>query len=432
LTASVRITLGLTFAFLGRGAEAEAELRRGLELAESLGLAEETVRGYIYLGEVLRVRGDRDAALEAMVAGERIAAELGMRAAFGSFMYVNAIEDLLALGRWDEAERRAEAAERMELSVTGAVMHRVNAGLLRALRGDLQAAGAQLDRAAEAARDPLPSEIVTPLQSARAALALAEARPDEARRHVEEAFARIGESKDLLYTPVLHALGVRAEAELAERARSRRQDDDVAAGRLRAEALLADLDRTLAAADHAPPEALAQRAVALAEWSRLAGVSRPQPWHKAVAAWDALGQPYPAAYARLRTAEAMLTAGGDRAAAAELLADAHRTASALGAAPLREEIELLARRARLNLEPAPAPAVPAMDGTGGLTARELDVLRLLADGLTNREIGERLFISQKTVGAHLAHVFEKLGVHSRLDAALRAQQLGVVERSPSP
>ena len=432
LKASVQITLGVTLAFLGRGMEAEVEVRRGLELAESLGLAEETVRGYIYLGEVLRVRGDRAAALEAMVAGERIAAELGMRASFGSFMYVNAIEDLLALGRWDEAEQRAEAAHRMELSVTGAVMHRVNAGLLRALRGDLEAAGAQLEQAAEAARDPLPSEIVTPLQSARAALALAQGRPDEARRHVEDAFARIGESKDLLYTPVLHGLGVRAEAELAERARSRRLQDEVAAGRSRAEALLADLDRTLAAADHAPPEALAQRALALAEWSRVAGVSRPEPWRKAVAAWDALGQPHPASYARLRAAEAMLTAGGDRAGAAELLVDAHRTAGALGAVPLCDEIELLARRARLNLEPVPAPAEPASEATGGLTARELDVLRLLAEGLTNREIGERLFISRKTVGAHVAHVFQKLGVHSRLEAAVRAQQLGVVERAPSP
>jgi DNA-binding CsgD family transcriptional regulator len=347
-------------------------------------------------------------------------------------MYVNAIEDLLALGRWDEAERRVQAADRMELSVTGAVMHRVNAGLLRALRGELGAAAAQLEQAADAARDPLPSELVTPLQSARAALALIQGLPDEARRHVEEGLARIGDSKDLLYTPVLHGLGVRAEAELAERARSRRGEEDVAAGRSRAEALLADLDRTLAGADHAPPEALAQRALALAEWGRVAGTSRAEPWRTAAAAWDELAQPHPAAYARLRAAEATLTAGGDRTGAAELLVDAHRSASALGAGPLRDEIELLAKRARLSLETVTAPAATAPEDTGGLTVRELEVLRLLADGLTNREIGERLFISQKTVGAHVAHVFEKLGVHSRLEAAVRAQQLGVVERAPSP
>ena len=65
----------------------------------------------------------------------------------------------------------------------------------------------------------------------------------------------------------------------------------------------------------------------------------------------------------------------------------------------------------------------------GLTAREADVLRLLADGLTNREIAGRLFISQKTVAAHMAHIYGKLGVHSRVEAAGRAQQLGVLERS---
>ncbi len=47
------------------------------------------------------------------------------------------------------------------------------------------------------------------------------------------------------------------------------------------------------------------------------------------------------------------------------------------------------------------------------------MLRLLADGLTNREIAARLFISQKTVGAHVAHIYEKLGVHSRVEAAAR-------------
>jgi DNA-binding NarL/FixJ family response regulator len=65
-----------------------------------------------------------------------------------------------------------------------------------------------------------------------------------------------------------------------------------------------------------------------------------------------------------------------------------------------------------------------------LTTREIEVLRLLADGLTNREIAGRLFISQKTVAAHMAHIYGKLGVHSRVEAAGRAQRLGVLERSP--
>ena len=64
-----------------------------------------------------------------------------------------------------------------------------------------------------------------------------------------------------------------------------------------------------------------------------------------------------------------------------------------------------------------------------LSVREQEILELLAAGLTNREIGRRLFITQKTVGTHVAHIFQKLDVHTRLEAAGRAQQLGVLERS---
>ena len=58
-----------------------------------------------------------------------------------------------------------------------------------------------------------------------------------------------------------------------------------------------------------------------------------------------------------------------------------------------------------------------------MSEREREVLALLAEGLRNREIGERLFISQKTVGTHLGHIFDKLGVHNRVEAAGRAREL---------
>jgi ATP/maltotriose-dependent transcriptional regulator MalT len=177
-----------------------------------------------------------------------------------------------------------------------------------------------------------------------------------------------------------------------------------------------------------PADGLAYQALTLAEHERAEGRSAPEPWVAAAAAFRALREPFPAAYARYREAEARLAGGGDRAAAADALGAAHATAVELGARPLREAVEGLARRARITLAApaAPPPAEPAFDG--GLTRREADVLQLLAEGLTNREIGGRLYISEKTVGTHIAHIFEKLDVHNRVEATGRARQLGVLQR----
>jgi DNA-binding NarL/FixJ family response regulator len=72
----------------------------------------------------------------------------------------------------------------------------------------------------------------------------------------------------------------------------------------------------------------------------------------------------------------------------------------------------------------PVPeADPAPPGVlDGLTARELEVLREIANGLTNREIGQRLYISEKTVSVHVARIFSKMGVHSRMQASAVLQR----------
>ena len=63
----------------------------------------------------------------------------------------------------------------------------------------------------------------------------------------------------------------------------------------------------------------------------------------------------------------------------------------------------------------------------GLSSRELEVLRLVADGRSNREIGELLFISEKTAGRHLSNIFTKLDVHSRAEAARIAAEQGLTQ-----
>ena len=121
---------------------------------------------------------------------------------------------------------------------------------------------------------------------------------------------------------------------------------------------------------------------------------------------------------------------GDRPAATRSLRQAHEIAAALGAGPLLSEIEALARRSRIRpgapieeLEPGPA-AMPAAAELG-LTSRELDVLGLLAEGRSNRQIAEALFISVKTAGVHVSSILSKLGVASRGEAAATAHRLGL-------
>jgi DNA-binding NarL/FixJ family response regulator len=113
---------------------------------------------------------------------------------------------------------------------------------------------------------------------------------------------------------------------------------------------------------------------------------------------------------------------------------AHRSAGELGAAPLLAEIEALARRGRLDLEPgpgsAPAPAEPSPLDALGLTAREQEVLGLVALGRTNAQIAETLFISPKTATVHVSNILGKLGVRNRVEAATIAHRLGIVAPEP--
>jgi DNA-binding CsgD family transcriptional regulator len=143
-------------------------------------------------------------------------------------------------------------------------------------------------------------------------------------------------------------------------------------------------------------------------------------WDRVAEAWDGLSEPYPVGQALLRAAEAAL-ACGDRDGAAERLQRAASLAAELGAGPLGDRITLLARRARIRLAGDDAPGDPV--GTLGLTEREIEVLRLVAAGRSNREIAGELFISPKTASVHVSNILGKLSVASRGEAAATAHAL---------
>ena len=152
-------------------------------------------------------------------------------------------------------------------------------------------------------------------------------------------------------------------------------------------------------------------------------------WDEAAVAWDGLGEPYSLGETLLHAAEAAL-ACGDRDGAAERLQRAAPLAASLGAQSLGEQIAILARRARIRLASSADSAsraapgdVGADDGEFGLTERELEVLRLVAEGRSNREIAVELFISPKTASVHVSNILGKLGVASRGEAAAKAHTL---------
>ncbi|MDP5185191.1 AAA family ATPase [Blastococcus sp. BMG 814] len=166
-------------------------------------------------------------------------------------------------------------------------------------------------------------------------------------------------------------------------------------------------------------EARAWQARVEAEAARLRGEDAPERWRAAVEAFG-FGHVYEEARSRRRLAEALL-ATGDRAGAAEQARAAHEVAVRLGARPLREAVEALARRGRLDVV-----GVRAVDVSAVLTPREAEVLRLLALGRTNRQIGAELYISEKTASVHVSNILAKFGASGRTEAVAIAAARGLL------
>jgi DNA-binding CsgD family transcriptional regulator len=256
-------------------------------------------------------------------------------------------------------------------------------GQLLARRGDFAAAHEQLDQA----RWTAPAANRDPAWTQRVELALWEGNHQAASAAIDEGLAwRAGQEPSRAlsqYTSPLYALALRLAADRAER-------------------------------------------------SRLEGAPDPERWHVAAAAWEMLNRPFEAAYARFRQAEALLAGGAARERAGAALRPAHHTAVTLHAAPLRREIELLAQRGRLHLqqpvEKAATPAASSPTASLGLTQREAEVLALIAEGRTNRRIGQALFITPKTASVHVSRILAKLGVSGRGEAAAVAHRLGLDQR----
>jgi DNA-binding CsgD family transcriptional regulator len=169
-----------------------------------------------------------------------------------------------------------------------------------------------------------------------------------------------------------------------------------------------------------------------AETARHDGRHDHERWAKVAATWESMSQPYPRAYALWREAEALVADRAKRKAGV-VVAEATAVAEDLKAAPLQRELQALAGRATLTVE-APTRVKPAPTSTAqrlGLTAREQEVLPLVASGRTNRQIARALFISEKTVSVHVSNIMMKLGASNRGEAAAAAFTLDLVNPGPT-
>ncbi|MGW2666725.1 helix-turn-helix transcriptional regulator [Streptomyces sp. NPDC001272] len=415
---NARITYGCLLMDSGDGPTGLAELHAVKDRAIALGFTVVAGRAHINITSQLESMGRSREAVELAAQGVEL---VGRARLLDTEAWVrgNMAESLYSLGRWDEA---AEAARRtLHVGHGAAPRGSASARLayLALARGELTEAAAQL-AAAHAhfgTHDSQPQHRI-PLFRLAIGLAAGEGRIADVRTETAQAIAYgfpLGQHR---YAWPLLLASATAEAD----ARGLPGTEEGRAAALEALRTAARPLATPTALWHAHAEYLR------AELLRAEGRDTVADWTAVEAAVSPLERPYLLARARHRLAEALLGSGGDRETAAGLLRDAHATADRLGARRLREDLALLAQRARLPLTPDEGrPAAPAADTDPaealGLTSRERDVLRLVATGSTNRQIAEELFISPKTASVHVSNILAKLGVAGRGEAAALAHRL---------
>ena len=402
---SARLALGWALIQSGSVDEGLVHSRRAVELAPR---DFDVANSSALLAYHLLVAGRPDEALDVSARGAGTAAGLGMRW-MTRFCVTQRVESLLWTGRWDSAEIALREMVDLEQGSTASKIpgtSRLFDGMLRLWRGDVVGAVDSL-AAVRSHRTRLEDFSTSWEASAWLAVAYArQGRPEALELAVE--VAQGVADRDGGYPAGFAASTVFATMFLLGV-----QDPG-------AYALADGILRRALAEPAAQPGSWPAAFLAYARaWSgTAAGEPDPVRWQEAVDAWADF--PPHAAQSRALLAHALL-ATGDRDEARAQTTRAWAEATELGADGLAEQVGAFARRARFPLQAA-AGAPSELDV---LTPREREVLALLADGASNRTIGEQLFISTKTAGVHVSNLLAKLGVSSRLEAAAIAHRAGL-------
>ena len=391
--------------------------------------------------QMLEGAGLHEAAATVAREGLDAARKHGLTRTYGTALAGTLAEALVSLGRWDEAAEIIDGALQLfPPRVSRTYLWRL-AGDIALARGDLAAATESVASMRSVLDDTrYLDRYHLPMVRLETELVLAQRRPDGALSAVEDALDRF----DVLPTPQhtwpLLVVGARTCAATARgdallaRAAKMLGRLRAVAGKLAADGLTQQAYQLTFAAEaaHAGQVLAADKPGEQAEPGDLRAA-----WDQAAQAWEAAGEPYPLAAALLRSAEAAL-GGGDRDGGATRLRRAAELAQRLGARPLSDDIALLAGRARIPIgqpgyaaDGREAPVQVSGPGRLGLTARELEVLRLVAAGRSNRDIAGELFISVKTVSVHVSNILSKLGAATRGEAAAIAHRLRLFDSFPS-
>jgi DNA-binding CsgD family transcriptional regulator len=416
-------TLGMAQIALGQVDQGVQRLRRAQEIARGNDDTDGLAVAYSNLADLLNLRGRTLDALE--TAREGLAALPWRPGRSPGWIMLTLSELEFEVGDWPAARAHLESAPSRVVGVL-LIFRKLREADLALGEGDEDLAQRCL-----AEVEPLVATSSEPQWIGMLGTLLGELRRRRrdlagARSAVAQALDRLELcTDDVMRIARVTAVGIRVEADFAQRARDLREKADERDALARARI---HMQRLRSAAQDGGPVEGAWRTTGDAELARARGRNDPALWLKAAAAWDAMTRPYQAAIGRWRAAEAYVEAG-DRGAAQDAASSALATARRLGSDWLAREIATLGERARLELaegavpSPARSQAEVAPADPFALTPRERQVLVLIAEGATNRQIGAALYMAEKTASVHVSRILSKLGVHSRTQAAAVAHRL---------
>ncbi|HTP22758.1 MAG TPA: AAA family ATPase [Solirubrobacteraceae bacterium] len=422
-----QLTLAIAMVYGGDAEGGQALTRETMEEAARAGFPWIATRACVALSDSQLMLGRYDQAAATAERGIALADQTGFGRTAGSFMRANRAEALFRSGLWEEALAGVASAGEAPGVFAGAPL--LLRAEMHAVAGRRPQASSDLREARRHLRNSAAAQFTLPLAWVESELARSGGDLDDAAEVVERALAGVESGEAPRYKWPLLSLGARIDAERALAARDAGLPADDAERRIAV--LREESERTPATT----PADRGHLALVRAEHARTIREGEVETWAAAVAACRPMNEPLPLAYALLRNAEA-LSAGGASEAAAAPAREALALARSMGAAPLLDDVQALIRRARLRAadngateESRGDAAMPDEFSRLGLTAREAEVLRLVADGLSNSQIAERLVISRKTASVHVSNILSKLGVATRVEAAAMAHRRGLIRAS---